>query len=95
MKVEVNIPVTVEVTQEMIDATVKAFIEKGDYVEVVRCKDCRYKPEGEDGQGFGLRFPEEGKCPCENTDDGWYSYMPDDDWYCPNGARKEADDGEG
>lgn len=66
-----------------------------DAVEVVRCKDCKYRPylpEGCDPNGSGgidLVFPDElsFKCPCQ-CDDSWYSYIPEDDWFCGNGKRK-------
>ena len=60
-----------------------------DLVEVVRCKDCIYRPVAvprKRGTGFDYEFPHEGKCPCQ-CDDDWYSWMPDDDWYCANGER--------
>lgn len=60
-----------------------------DAVPVVRCKDCKHRPKqiGEGTQGFNLEFPD-WKCPCQ-CDDGWYNWMPEDDWYCGNGERKE------
>lgn len=53
--------------------------------ELVRCKDCKHRPiMPEDYEnGFDLVFPDE-KCPCQ-CEDGWYSWMPDDDWFCANG----------
>jgi len=63
-----------------------------DAVQVVRCKDCKHRPkrleEGE-GEGFNLEFPDDNyKCPCR-CDDGWYNWMPDDNWFCGNAERKE------
>ncbi len=57
--------------------------------ELIRCKDCKHRPKqiGEGTQGFNLEFPD-WKCPCQ-CDDGWYNWMPEDDWYCGNGERKE------
>lgn len=59
--------------------------------EVVRCQECIHRPkrleEYEDGDGFGLEFPDE-RCPC-HCEDGWYSWMPPDDWFCANGERKK------
>lgn len=60
-----------------------------DAVEVVRCKDCRYKPVGT-GCNHELEFPVSYKCPCE-CEDYWYSWMPKDDFFCGNGERKETD----
>ena len=61
-------------------------IELGD--ELIRCKGCKHRPKkiGEGTQGFDLEFPD-WKCPCQ-CDDGWYNWMPEDDWYCGNGERK-------
>ena len=61
-----------------------------DAVEVVRCKNCKYRPIKEDPNGddygFNLIHPDEDneKCPCI-VSDGWYSWMPKDDWFCANG----------
>ena len=59
----------------------------------VHCKDCKYRPiQTEPGKaGFTLEFPYGYRCPCE-CEDGYYSWYPDDDWYCKYGERK---DGEG
>lgn len=61
-----------------------------DAVPVVRCKDCKHRPkrleEGED-KGFNLDFPDY-ECPCQ-CEDGWYNWMPDDNWFCGNGERKK------
>ena len=56
--------------------------------ELVRCKDCKHRPTKPEKceNGFDLEFPD-GKCPCQ-CDDGWYSWYPSDDWFCPNGERK-------
>lgn len=61
-----------------------------DAVPVVRCKDCKHRPERLEegkGEGFNLEFPDY-KCPCQ-CDDGWYNWMPDDNWFCGDGERKE------
>ena len=60
-----------------------------DIISVIRCKDCKHRPKqiGEGTQGFNLEFPD-WKCPCQ-CDDPWYNWMPEDDWYCGNGERKE------
>lgn len=63
-----------------------------DAVPVVRCKDCKHRPERLEegkGEGFNLEFPDYNfVCPCQ-CDDGWYNWMPDDNWFCGNGERKE------
>lgn len=57
-------------------------------VEVVRCKDCKHKPTGS-GVNHDINFPEQDyRCPCR-CEDYWYSWMPDDDWFCANGERRE------
>lgn len=44
---------------------------------IVRCKDCKYyKVEG-------------GQCPADNTSDRYYSWIPDPNWYCADGERRE------
>ena len=62
-----------------------------DAVEVVRCKDCIHKPTGS-GVNHDIEFPgQDYRCPCR-CEDYWYSWMPDDDWFCANGERrKDAD----
>lgn len=54
--------------------------------EIVRCKDCKHKPSG-DGVNHRITFPDE-RCPCQ-CDDSWYSWLPDDDWFCGNAERRE------
>ena len=55
------------------EETEKEFINHG-APELVRCKDCKYRPkQPEPGKkGFALEFPVEYACPCE-CDDGYYS----------------------
>lgn len=57
--------------------------------EIIRCKDCKHKPhiEGEFESGFDIEFPD-GNCPCQ-CEDGWYNWIPEDDWFCANAERKE------
>lgn len=55
-------------------------------VEVVRCKDCRHRPDGT-GVNHDLEFPDD-RCPCK-CEDYWYSWKPDDNWFCGNGERRE------
>lgn len=47
---------------------------------IIHCKDCIHKPK----RGFDqdIEFPDD-KCPCQ-CEDYWYSWIPDDDWYCAN-----------
>ena len=63
---------------------------------VVRCKDCKHRPReipfttswGET-QTY-LEFPNDSKCPCWNPSEEYYSWNPDDDWFCADGERKEG-----
>ena len=59
-----------------------------DAVPVIRCKDCKHRPTGS-GANHDVVFPSgDYKCPCR-CDDHWYSWIPDDDWFCANGEVKE------
>ena len=60
-----------------------------DAVPVVRCKDCKHRPVDPEGKNYGqdLIFPDDYKCPCR-CEDQWYSWMPNDEWFCANGARR-------
>lgn len=60
-----------------------------DAVSVIRCKDCKHRPKdnGTGNAGFSYDFPDY-RCPCRCEDD-FYSWMPDDDWYCANAERKK------
>lgn len=62
-----------------------------DVIEVVRCKNCIHRPEKPDGftgDGYELDFPDS-VCPCRAEEDEYYSWYPEDDWYCKGGERKE------
>lgn len=65
-----------------------------DAVEVVRCKECKHRPIKEDADGenygFNLIKPNDGDelCPCL-VSDGWYSWMPEDNFFCGYGERKD------
>lgn len=81
-----------KITAQVDLEDIKAGLEKEDIVRVVRCKDCKHRPkrleEGK-GEGFNLEFPDYNfVCPCQ-CDDGWYNWIPDDNWFCGNGERKE------
>lgn len=63
-------------------------------MDIVRCGECKHKPikhdpEGDDF-GFNLVSPNgyDNLCPCLNTDDGFYSYMPEDNFFCAFGERR-------
>lgn len=59
--------------------------------ELVRCKECKHRPVKEDADGenygFNLIAPNnDWRCPCL-VSDGWYSWMPKDDFFCGYGER--------
>ena len=56
--------------------------------EIIRCEDCKHKPhiEGKFESGFDIEFPDD-NCPCQ-CEDGWYNWIPKDDWYCANAERR-------
>lgn len=60
--------------------------------ELIRCKDCKHRPKEPNLEtyesGLDLEFPEGSKCPCRCNEDEWYSWYPDDDWFCADGQRK-------
>lgn len=69
-------------------------VRGGEYVQdLVRCGECMHRPikEDEDGadHGFNLRAPNMREvCPCL-VDDGWYSWMPEDDFFCGYGEVRD------
>ena len=58
--------------------------------QIVRCKDCKHRPKKPDWEtyedGADIEFPD-GKCPCQCSSDRYYSWYPDDDWFCADGER--------
>ena len=83
-----------EITKAFILAMIKtrSVTPTIDAVPVVRCKDCKHRPKEPDSEtyesGFDLEFPEGSKCPCRCSGDKWYSWYPEDDWFCADGDRK-------
>lgn len=67
-------------------------------VEIVRCKDCVHRPNKngcgptieEQCEGLSIEV-EDNTCPCICYD-YYYSYQPQDDWFCANGEEKNAGD---
>ena len=62
--------------------------------EIIRYKDCIYYPivpENWNGSKYSLEWPvgEDGldNCPCHCPDD-YYSWVPDEDWFCGNGKKR-------
>ena len=72
---------------------VLAVIDDAPSIDIVRCKECKHRPikEDADGANYGFNLIEpndgDGRCPCL-VSDGWYSWMPEDDFYCGYGERK-------
>jgi len=60
--------------------------------EIVRCKDCKHRPKEPNWKtyegGFDIEFPEGSKCPCRCSGDEYYSWYPEDDWFCADGERE-------
>lgn len=82
--------VRVEIDEEKFQEMIEDFKKNNpNFVEVVRCKDCKNRPTVEDEcrSGFDIDFPNY-KCPCQ-CDDGYYNWMPKDDWFCADGERKD------
>lgn len=65
-------------------------MELAGFPELIRCKDCKHRPivPNDHTDGFDLKFPD-CKCPCQ-CDDSWYSWYPEDNWFCANGERKDT-----
>lgn len=61
---------------EMLEVVNKEI--KADKVEIVRCKNCEHYG-GKDHQ-----------CPCNSTGDPYLDWIPDEDWFCGDGKRKEG-----
>lgn len=79
-------------TMKLISDTISLLKEQE---AVVRCKDCKHRPKKPDWEtyesGFDLEFPEGSKCPCRCCGDEWYSWYPEDNWFCADGERKDDD----
>ena len=69
--------------------------EFGSAEDIVRCKDCKHRPVMVWNEAYGdfdVLAPEaDGKedwrCPCLVEDDPYYSWSPNDNWFCGNGER--------
>lgn len=70
-------------------------IPAADVRPVVLCRDCKHRPySSEPGKtsGFAVEAPDrECKCPCFNPDDGYYSWIPADDFFCADGDRRKEE----
>lgn len=79
----------VEIVSEILDSIIRN-APRVDAVPIVRCKDCKHRPKKiceDDHEGLNLEFPD-WRCPCR-CDDGYYNWMPDDNWFCGNGEKEE------
>lgn len=47
MKMKINLPIEVDITDEFIDRLAQNLIDRGDYVAVVRCRDCKNWKNGD------------------------------------------------
>lgn len=62
-------------------------------IEIVPCEECKHRPIKDDPDGtdygFNIVEPTDGDdvCPCL-VEDGWYSWMPEDNFYCGRGERR-------
>ena len=73
--------------------SVKGLFDSAPSIDICFCKECKHRPIKEDADGadygFNLIAPNEQElCPCL-VEDGWYSWMPEDDFYCGYGCREE------
>ena len=74
------------INEDCLDsATITHADATGDLRELVRCKDCIHRGHY-DERLHCVVYPDE-KCPAL-CDDPFYSWRPDDDWFCPNGEAK-------
>lgn len=62
--------------------------------KLVRCKDCKHRPKEPNLEtyedGFDIEFPEDSKCPCQCSSDRYYSWYPEDNWFCAEGERRDG-----
>ena len=72
-----------QIKVEFIESYIKGVNGSADYQwhdnhgELIRCKDCKFNP----------KLDRRSKCPC-NCCDSYYSWIPDDNWFCADGERK-------
>ena len=67
-------------------------IDDAPSIDIIRCVECKHRPIKEDankaGYGFNVIAPNgDERCPCL-VEDGWYSWIPKDDFYCGYGERE-------
>jgi hypothetical protein len=81
-----------EIEHPRYQETVRELIDEAPSIDIVRCKECKHRPIKEDANeedyGFNVIAPnEDERCPCL-VEDGWYSWIPKDDFYCGYGERE-------
>lgn len=89
-----------EISEALYDEQTGEAVMKPDFKgKLVRCKDCKHRPVmvwSKVYDDFDVLAPEvDGKedwrCPCLIEDDPYYSWSPNDNWFCGNGERRESD----
>ena len=78
---------------ESADEFERVFDDYAPSIDIDFCKDCKHRPVKEDADGadfgFNIIAPEgSNRCPCL-VDDGWYSWMPKDNFFCGYGERED------
>ena len=75
---------------ESIGKAIGEALANDDIIEVVRCKDCKHRPYIDEDGGVWAPSWDDLICPClrENS---YYSWMPEDDFFCKRGERREDD----
>lgn len=58
---------------------------------VVPCKNCKHRPTKNLELEQILDFPD-CVCPCQNMDDDYYSWYPEDDFFCAKGESNNVKD---
>lgn len=91
----------IEVCQECGADIIESVICTNPPIPVRRCTKCNWKWEGEQEEAIrvpfnpdgydSIEFPEGSKCPCRCSGDEWYSWYPDDDWYCADGEKRNEE----
>ena len=92
LKQQVESPYTEYPIMIQIRKALKDFIDEAPSINIVFCKECKHRPVKEDADGVDWGFniiASEGsnRCPCL-VDDGWYSWMPKDNFFCGYGERE-------
>ena len=72
---------------------IRKSLDSAPSIDIVFCKECKHRPIKEDADGvdwgFNIVAPEgSSRCPCL-VDDGWYSWMPKDNFFCGYGERED------